>query len=123
MLKIAKCYIKLGRRGEGRNILSQIIYFTLKQENLNEEDSEFYNDIGQCYFYLDKNIKAIKYFKKALVGKKCSRCKFSQCYKVYLYLGMVYEKKCNKEKALEYYNIASSINGCKVCSMAIKRIT
>ena len=67
--------------------------------------------------------KAIKYFKKALVGKKCSRCKFSQCYKGYLYLGMVYEKKCNKEKALEYYNIALSINGCKVCSMAIKRIT
>ena len=27
------------------------------------------------------------------------------------------------QKALEYYNIALSINGCKVCSMAIKRIT
>lgn len=78
--------------------------FLRNHQGSDEEDilSNYYRNLGRCYYGMHDYDNAIKYLNIALDGKVCRGCHCSRCYEAFYYLGEVYESKGDLQKAYFY---------------------
>lgn len=93
------------------NTLDSVIYLRKQESNSDTLLAKTYNNLGVCYYYINKIDKALELYEKALQSEQSKKNpKSEDVATYYLNIGSMYTYKGDFDKALVYYNKVLELN-------------